>query len=242
MEWHVAVEEITPHVVQITTPQGSGTGFFIFRSADAAACAVATAAHVIDHANFWEQPIRIRNTDTGDVLLLRAADRAIFVDEAKDTAIILFRPQSFPLPNQPFGMIEKDYMQKVGTQIGWLGFPAIPAADLCFFQGTISAWLGTHNAYFVDGVAINGVSGGPAFTCYGDSPEIIGVMSAYMPNRATGETLPGLAIVRDVIHLRDVVEKFKSFEDAKAKEVAPAEPPPPPPVAPLGATNLRSAT
>jgi len=56
MQWHEAVEIVTPHVVRITTPIGSGTGFLIARSKNGNVCGVATAAHVIDHAHYWEQP------------------------------------------------------------------------------------------------------------------------------------------------------------------------------------------
>ncbi len=30
-EWYKAVETVTPHVVRILTPRGSGTGFFFYR-------------------------------------------------------------------------------------------------------------------------------------------------------------------------------------------------------------------
>lgn len=112
---------------------------------------------------------------------------------------------------------------KVGASIGWLGFPALPSADLCFFTGSISARLESLSAYFVDGVAINGVSGGPAFAIDGDEPYMVGVVSAYMPNRATGEALPGLGIVRDVTQFHVEVQRFRSFDEAKAEESPPGE-------------------
>jgi hypothetical protein len=229
MEWHEGVDRLKPHIVQITTPQGSGTGFFLVRAQSNHICAVATAAHVVDHAHYWEQPIRIRAHATGEVSLLRHGDRALILDEARDTAVIIFHDTELTLPDEPICMISEHMMLKVGVTVGWLGFPAIPAAGLCFFTGSVSSWLSDHDAYFVDGVAINGVSGGPAFSCTGDFPEVIGIVSAYMPNRATGETLPGLAIVRDVSQFHDVVKRFRSVEEAKAKEKTPAEPPPPPP-------------
>ena len=37
-----------------------------------------------------------------------------------------------------------------------------------------------------------------------------------MPNRATGEVLPGLGVVADIGHLRDVISRFTSMEEAKA--------------------------
>ncbi len=73
------------------------------------------------------------------------------------------------MPAEPLPLVPKDKFLKVGNKIGWLGFPAIQGANLCFFSGDISAWLQSQMAYLVDGVAINGVSGGPAFHILGDS-------------------------------------------------------------------------
>jgi hypothetical protein len=93
MEWFEAVEKITPLVVRITTPQGSGTGFLVTRSSDGALLAIATAAHVVDHAHYWEQPLRVQFTN-GVTKLLRAHDRAIVLDEGRDTAAILMKAES----------------------------------------------------------------------------------------------------------------------------------------------------
>jgi hypothetical protein len=228
MEWYEAVEIITPYVVRITTPQGSGTGFMISRTKDGSICGIATAAHVIDQAHFWEQPIRVQGADDGGTMLLRQADRAIFLDEDRDTAAIVFEPTEIALPVAPLPVIKEGYMQKIGSSIGWLGYPSIGAPNLCFFSGVVSAWVQESSAYFVDGVAINGVSGGPAFAINGKACEFIGVVSAYMPNRVTGETLPGLGIVRDVHQFHALIRRFKSVDEAKAKE-SPAPPSPPPP-------------
>jgi hypothetical protein len=57
-EWHNIVELVTPHVIRIWTPQGSGTGFLVSISKSTSLCAVATAAHVIAHAHYWEEPLR----------------------------------------------------------------------------------------------------------------------------------------------------------------------------------------
>lgn len=127
---------------------------------------------------------------------------------------------------------------KVGNEVGWLGFPAIPRADLCFFGGRVSAYLEDEAAYLVDGVAINGVSGGPAF-CFPEAPTIMGILSAYVPNRATGQTLPGLSVVRDVSHLHELLQDFKSVEDAKREETPPSAPPAPPSDAPKPAALTR---
>jgi hypothetical protein len=231
MEWYDAIELIRPHVVRILTPQGSGTGFLFSRSANGTVCGIATAAHVVDHAHYWEQPIRIQHEASGAVALLRSGERAILLDEPHDTAAIAIKSSALALPDEPLNMIPVGRYLRVGNALGWLGFPAISSANLCFFTGRVSAWIQSNGAYLVDGVAINGVSGGPAFTILGESTFIMGVVSAYIPNRATGETLPGLGIVRDVVQLQDLIGPIRSLDEAKAEETEPTEPPPPMPEA-----------
>ena len=225
--WFQMVEKIAPYVVRIWTPQGSGTGFIVSSSKKTPICAVATAHHVIDHAHYWEEPIRIEQINTGKTLILRPADRAITTQAKMDTSAIVFERKDLSIPADGIPLIAKDHHYKPGVEIGWMGFPAIPKANLCFFSGRISAWLPTpEDSYLVDGVAINGVSGGPAFTV---ESKLMGVVSAYIPNRATGEPLPGLAVVRGVNQYHDLAQSFANLDQAKAAETTPKEPPPPKP-------------
>jgi hypothetical protein len=48
--------------------------------------------------------------------------------------------------------------------------------------------------------------------------QIVGSVSAYVSNRATGETLPGLAIARDVSYLHDTISKIKSLDEASKQK------------------------
>ena len=228
IEWFEAIEQIQPHVVRVWTPGGSGSGFFLARLKSQPICAIATAAHVVNHAHYWEEPIRIEHLATGKTTLVRIGSRAILIDSDRDTAAVLFEPGEIAFPDEPLPLVEKGRHLKVGNNIGWLGFPAIPAASLCFFGGRISAWLGDQRAYLVDGVAINGVSGGPAVWLPLDGKpalRVAGVVTAYVPNRATGEALPGLSIVSDVAQFHDVIPRFKSLDEAKAQEKTADEPP-----------------
>lgn len=224
--WHEVVELLGPYVVRIWTPQGSGTGFLVSNSKTSALCGIATAEHVISHAHYWEEPIRIEHQASGKTMLLRQTDRAITAKPATDTAAIVFERGDLVLPVDGLPLTPKEKHFKPGVEIGWLGYPAIPRASLCFFSGHISAWLDGEEAYLVDGVAINGVSGGPAFI---PGSMLIGVVSAYIPNRATGEPLPGLAVVRGVEQFHEVAESFRSLDEAKAQATQPTEPPPPTP-------------
>ncbi len=90
---------------------------------------------------------------------------------------------------------------------------------LCFFSGCISARREQRKAYLIDGVSINGVSGGPVLcSIEPKGVEIIGIISAYVANRATGATLPGLSIAQDVSYLHGVVQRIKSLDEAKNKK------------------------
>jgi hypothetical protein len=215
--WQDVVDKVRPYVTRIATPDGSGTGFMVFRSSVSPLCGIATAAHVIDHAHYWEQPIRITQYESGKSTLLRVEDRAIFLDESRDTAIIIVDGGLLPLPSSSPQLWFKDKFVRVGNEIGWLGFPSVASDQLCFFSGRISCYIGPSHSYLVDGVAINGVSGGPAFFPI-NGFHLVGVVSAYMPNRSTGVTLPGLSVVQDVSHLQDLVERFQSVDEAKKKE------------------------
>ena len=62
----------------------------------------------------------------------------------------------------------------------------------------ISAACAGSGDYLVDGVVINGVSGGPAFVLRGNEPHLIGLVSAYFPNEATGKPSPGLGFIASI--------------------------------------------
>jgi hypothetical protein len=230
--WSAAVEILEKHLVRISTPRGSGTGFLLSQANKAGITAIATAAHVIDQSHYWEEPIRLHHISSGNTIIVHQNERAIILDnKQRDSAVLLIKQGLLPLPANELPLTPVDKYVKVGNEIGWLGFPAIPTANLCFFGGKISAWIQSESAYLVDGVAINGVSGGPAIFIAGQGEagvHIIGFVSAYMPNRATGETLPGLSVVRDVTEFHEIVAKFPSFEQAQSSGTPPPDSPPPP--------------
>jgi hypothetical protein len=221
--WHKAIESISAFVVRISTPKSSGTGFLVSHSSLEPMCGIATAAHVIEHAHYWEQPIRIDHLASSKSLLLRHKERAILI-EGHDTAAIVFHKGDIPLPDSPPKIVPEGRALKVGVHVGWLGYPAISHNNLCFFSGITSCFLPKEHAYLVDGVAIHGVSGGPTFFLTGDDFIIAGVVSAYIANRQTGETLPGLSVIRDVTQFQELVKHFKSIDEAKKKEVKPQPP------------------
>jgi hypothetical protein len=226
IEWQEAFEIVSSYIVKISSPDGMGTGFLVAYSKNKALCGIATAAHVIDQANQWEQPIRVQHCHSQESELLNEEKRAIFIDESLDTAILVTPSKYFDFPDQPLGLTPEGLHVPIGKEVCWAGFPAVSPKNLCLFSGRISCWLEDERAYLADGVAINGVSGGPAFHVLQDGTvDILGVVSAYIPNRVTGEVLPGLCVLRDVKQLQQEVKDLSSFESAKAVENKPLSPP-----------------
>jgi hypothetical protein len=150
----------------------------------------------------------------------------IYHDRESDTAIVVFDPgegdEAIPFPEKELSLWGRDTYLRIGNEVGWVGFPAVSPEHLCFFSGRVSAFRHATRDYLIDGVAINGVSGGPTFIPMGKEPSIIGVISAYISNRATGVALPGVAVVQDVESLHEWVSQFRSVAEARK-----AEPPTP---------------
>jgi len=55
LAWQESIDSVTPYVVKILTPYGSGTGFMISHGKNKNICGIATAAHVVEQAHYWEQ-------------------------------------------------------------------------------------------------------------------------------------------------------------------------------------------
>lgn len=219
--WHVAYEKVKPYVVKIITPQGSGTGFMFVTTAGGTILGIATAAHVLHYEHYWEQPIRIQHEESGKMIFLKHDERIINVDTASDVASIVVLGDKLPFPKDTLPIIAEDKCLKIGVTVGWMGFPAIAFNNLCFFSGSISGWVERKEGcyYFVDGVAINGVSGGPTFCINKDNQvQLIGLVSAYIPNQAMGVSSPGLCVVQDILPLHETIKKLKSLEDAKQQQ------------------------
>jgi hypothetical protein len=235
MNWNNIVEKLSPYVVKIETPRGHGTGFLCLYNHDKTFFGIATAAHVVSYADQWQEPIRLQHFHKNETAFLKEEDRVIWLDNATDSAVIIVRSEELHLPETPIPLLPMTAPLAIGAEVGWLGFPAVAAQTLCFFSGVISARQEWRHAYLIDGVAINGVSGGPVmYATEADGVQIVGSVSAYISNRATGETLPGMAVARDVSYLHDSISNMKSMDEAankreqqKASEAASQDPPSP---------------
>ncbi|MGB8798977.1 MAG: trypsin-like peptidase domain-containing protein, partial [Candidatus Aquilonibacter sp.] len=221
MKWFQAVARVRPYLVKIETPGGHGSGFLCLYNESKSLCGIATAFHVISQADKWQQPIRIIHEDS-QIMFVKDDRRIILNDFKNDSAVILFDPTELELPQKLLPLLPFDRTLKVGADVGWLGYPSVAPNTLCFFSGNISSCRLDDDAsetYFIDGVAINGVSGGPVFTLPtgGGSPRIVGTISAYYPNNAAGRSLPGLAFAQGVTHFHNTIKELKTFEEARKK-------------------------
>ena len=217
MDWADAINVARPHVVKIATPTGYGTGFLSFYNHDKTWCGIATAAHVVSHAEEWQEPIRILNDNS--VRFLKIEDRVIMIDRSNDSAVVLFLKNELQLPEVPITLTPMDQPCSIGADAGWLGYPVLASDTLCFFAGSVSARLANRKSYLIDGVAINGVSGGPVFHSLSDGKiEIIGCVSQYHANVATGATLPGLLYAQDVSHFHGAAETIRNIDEANAQK------------------------
>lgn len=223
MDWNAVVARVASSVVKIETPSGHGTGFLCLYNEDRTFCGIATAHHVIAHAEKWQEPVRILNYESRSNALLKETDRVIWSDEDKDSAVILFSAGHLQLPEEPIALFPTDSRLGIGVEVGWMGYPAIAEHTMCFFAGNISADWSFRNAYLLDGVAINGVSGGPVIysaDATANNLRIVGTITAYRANRATGEVLPGVSIAQDVSHFDAMVRHLRTLEEANRQKAA----------------------
>ena len=79
MNWDLVLKKTTPYILKIETPAGHGTGFLCLYNQDKSICGIATALHVVFYADDWQQPIRVRHEQSGEVARLSLFDSKTFV-------------------------------------------------------------------------------------------------------------------------------------------------------------------
>lgn len=214
IEWYEAFSKVAPLVVKIETHTGHGTGFLIANPAGNDIQLIATAAHVVKEAEYWNADIKIEQAINKKSVLVEHAERKIKIYPHQDTAVIgcLSNKKGFEFQDQTLPFIAEGNRMSVGTDIGWVGYPSIADGELCFFNGKVSAWVKNEKFYYVDGTGIGGVSGGPAFSIYSNKIQLIGLVTHYKSAPGEGTVTPGLCIVRDIKHARDDAERVMNSE------------------------------
>ena len=228
--WTRAIELVSQQVVEIRTRMGSGTGFVSY-GRQRGTRIVATAQHVIESAITEETPIHVLHGQR--ILTLgNTGLNTRFLHKTTmgvDSAILAFVTHELPQPTVPIlnpaNPVELGHI-KVGTEVGWLGFPALQtvAGRLCFFSGRISM-VDPAGRFLLDGTNVHGCSGGPAFCVTSDGPRIIGVVTDYFPNENFRDTAgmpiglaPGLAAIADVTNYKSIEAALNQLPDLRGEQ------------------------
>jgi hypothetical protein len=207
MPWDRVFERVEKNVFRLYAGQSAGTCFVVSVASTpnkrSSFAILATAWHVVEGLIGTDQCITLVSADKTATLTEDAAGFGIarVGPEVFDTALLIAETCT-PLraPEELLPLLPSDSMMARGAQIGSLGFPGICEHELCFFHGVVSGYLSSPPTYLVDGVAVNGVSGGPAFD---DRAHVIGLVSSYIPNRIDEHTtLPGLMGVIPIVAIR----------------------------------------
>ncbi len=211
--WHMVVDQVMSSVFHLNAGDSAGTCFLVSLGTDSqnlhTFAMFATAWHVLENLQGSSAGIEIISADKSKVFSSKT-HKTVFsrMGTTSDAALIMVEvgqelTQDNLLPIMPFG----DQLAR-GSEIGWLGFPGLFNAEPCFFLGVISGYLNDPPTYLVDGVAVNGVSGGPAFD---DRAHLIGLVSAYIPNKVDeATTLPGLLALVPINAIRFWIEHHLS--------------------------------
>jgi hypothetical protein len=230
LERHEAAEYVSRCVIAIETPEAMGTGFVISmvrpteKQPSIHGITIGTAWHVLSDFHG-------KKGKKSDLKLIRWEDKIDLVsqcenvgllpvmDEIYDCGVIICQSRQplFELQNLlPF--IPNDVMLRRGAEVSWLGFPGLVVdRELCFFNGHISGYVSDPPAYLVDGVAINGVSGGPVFD---NRKHIVGFVSAYIPNRLNQNlVLPGLSSIIPIHIILSFLEARLGMRRISPKEI-----------------------
>jgi hypothetical protein len=216
LTWPKAIDIVKKLVVKISDPDGHGTGFLTSTSRKSGLVSISTAAHVVEDAYDWGTPIRVSYGSSENSILLREDNREIVLDKDTDSAIVIFNGSELNFAHVGLPNRDNFLILQAGVEMGWLGYPAGigQGPGPYFFSGHLSDIQPP--MYFIDGVVIQGVSGGPVFCIVNNQPHIVGIITEYHANRNTGEALPGLSVAADVFSLCSVQDTIRFIDKADA--------------------------
>lgn len=201
LSWADLVQRVEPLIFRIEAGGSLGTGFVISISSARTGhrrLAIATAWHVVEAAASESASVELFRADGSSLSGQTTLPVTVMQIGPKecDTALLLVETKDPLLSPEDLLPIPLKTMLPRGSELGWVGYPGLVAPELCFFRGAVSGFQEKPPLYLVDGVAINGVSGGPAFARNG---LLVGFVSAYLPNiRGSGHSLPGLLIATPI--------------------------------------------
>ncbi len=166
----------------------------------------ATAWHVIEKLTRSNKPMKLYTSDKSKAYEIMSDRYEIFREGTKDldTGIIEVETEMALVKERDLmPMVDAGEWLPRGSEIAAVGFPGLANEDYCFFRGVVSGYKRRPPSYLVDGVVLNGVSGGPAIDHRG---RIMGLVSAYTPNRVDRyTTLPGLTTLIPISSIHSLI-------------------------------------
>ena len=136
--WTRAIELVSQQVVGISTPKYLGTGFVSY-GRQRGTRVVATGQHVIEAAINDEAPIHVAYGQRILILGNTGLNRRFLhkTTWGVDSAILAFVTHELPQPTipilNPANSVELSHV-KVGTEVGWLGFPNLARISQCALE------------------------------------------------------------------------------------------------------------
>lgn len=223
LRWYEVAERVAKATFCLHTETAMGTAFLLMlgKAEDGYRCAIlATAWHVVEDV-VRGTALRICDQFGNEVVRSQGGNMTVMeIGKGLDSAIVMITSkgeifsQDLLLP-----LLPPDALLRMGKEIGWMGYPGIVEPELCFFRGHVAGSLKKPYGYLVDGVAINGVSGGPVFD---DRCHLVGLVSAYIPNRVgPNTTLPGVSWMVPLNYILLMVQKglkVRSLDDPEPKQ------------------------
>jgi hypothetical protein len=207
LPWDKVVDRAERIVFRIHAGQSSGTCFVVSlgkqQESEVYHYMLATAWHVVKDIAGSNHELQFVAANGKTVYEAKAGHYGIFRlgSEHFDTAVIWINSKiRFVAQEDLLPLLDYDLQMPRGVELGWVGFPGIVSSEFCFFKGSVSGYLHDPPTYLIDGVAVNGVSGGPALD---NRAHIIGLVSSYIPNQVDEyTTLPGLLTLIPISAIR----------------------------------------
>jgi Trypsin-like peptidase domain len=217
LPWYEVAERVGRATFRLYTDKSMGTGFLLLAGSrpEQHIAVLATAYHVVDDV---VTGTTMRVCDQTGREVVRSAEGNIAITEIGndlDCALLIVTSKTRLFSEDLLlPILPTDAQLRRGAEIGWMGYPGIVEPELCFFQGHVAGMLRDPPVYLVDGIAINGVSGGPVFD---NRCHLVGLVSAYLPNKvADNLTLPGVSWMVPINFIYAWVTKFIKPRDRYA--------------------------
>lgn len=206
------------YLVRIRTPYSWGSGFVFDPGGDSGVCGIATTARVLQPARIRDDVIHVEHWHSGAWRAISQRERAVYVDERRQTATLFLERGELPLSDLALPMIDSTSRLKTGVEVAWLGFPRLKSDYLFSNDGAVIGRMRGLKRYYVRADTLLGSQGGPAIYGQGDSIKILGVVHGYVGDVGMKKAFQRFGPVTCIGQLHRLPGPFESIEEAKAGE------------------------